>query len=185
MISGRNAEDYPPFSFIDTFTKLTIGNRVTYIYSYLFQDCKSLINIELGENVTEIYKHAFDNCSNVKKIVLGSNISKIEYSALSGLNQLESIYVFSDTPPDVGDQSLSKTVYTFADIYVPAGTTEQYKTKKFWKDFVNIHEFDPTGIIDVTEYIETPSIIFDMHGRKLSKVKRGINIINGKKILIK
>lgn len=178
-------QDIPPFSFIDTFTKLTIGDRVTWIYPYLFKDCKNLTNIELGENVTEIRNCAFQYCSNVKKIVLGKNISKIEFGALDGLNQLESIYIFSETPPEVGNQSLNKTVYTFADIYVPIGTSEQYKTKKFWKDFVNINEFDPTGINNVTENVETPSIIFDMQGRKLSKVKRGINIINGKKVLIK
>ena len=181
----KTIQDYPPFSLIDTFTKLTIGDNVTKIGSYLFKDCNNLTKIELGENVTEIYSNAFQNCSNVKKIVMGKNISKIHYSALDGLYQLESIYVFSETPPEVGTQSLNKKVYTFADVYVPIGTAEQYKTKKFWKDFVNINEFDPTGIINVTENIETPSIIFDIQGRKLSKTKRGINIINGKKVLIK
>ena len=175
----------PPFSLIDTFTKLTIGEQVTQISSYLFSDCKHLINLKLGDNVTAIYEYAFGGCSNVKKITLGKKMSFIGLNALSRLEQLESIYVFSETPPDVRSQSLSNSVYTFADLYVPIGTKEQYKAKDFWKDFINIHEFDPTGIHNVTRDTETPSIIFDINGRKLSKAKRGINIINGEKVLVK
>jgi hypothetical protein len=174
-----------PFSWIDTLTKLTIGEQVTKIHYYLFSNCHNLVNIEVGENVTEIFSNAFENCSNVKKIIFGKKLLSIQYNALSGLEQLESIYVFSETPPNVGSQSLSNFVYTFADLYVPIGTKEQYKTKDFWKDFINIHEFDPTGIIDVTGDIKTLPIIFDINGRKLSTAKRGINIINGEKVLIK
>jgi len=176
---------YSPFSGIDTFTKLTIGKQVTAISYHLFASCNSLTNIELGDNVTAIYESAFGGCSNVKKITLGKKMSFIGLDALSGLEQLESIYVFSETPPDVSSQSLSNSVYTFADLYVPIGTIEEYKTKDFWKDFINIHEFDPTGINNVTRDTETPSIIFDINGRKLSKAKRGINIINGEKVLVK
>ena len=64
-----------PFSWIDTFTKLTIGEQVTEILYYMFSNCHNLVNIEVGENVTEIYSNAFENCSNVKKIIFGKNLA--------------------------------------------------------------------------------------------------------------
>jgi hypothetical protein len=71
-------------------------------------------------------------------------------------------------------------------LYVPKGTKFAYEAKEGWKDFRNIVEGTPTSITRVTLDKETPNTpIYDLNGRKLAEPQKGINIIEGKKVLIK
>ena len=60
--------------------------------------------------------------------------------------------------------------------YVPAGSTTATKALTL------IFEDDATGITH-TRVINDQVIIYDLIGRRLSKMQKGINIVNGKKIL--
>ena len=71
-------------------------------------------------------------------------------------------------------------------LYVPKGTKFAYEAKEGWKDFRNIVEGTPTSITRVTLDKETPNTpIYDLNGKRLSEPQKGINIIEGKKVLIK
>ena len=53
-------------------------------------------------------------------------------------------------------------------------------------NFFELFDFDqPTGIKDLEEHKESNGNIYNLSGQRLQKVQKGINIINGKKILIK
>ena len=49
------------------------------------------------------------------------------------------------------------------------------------KSFYMLSEDDPTGIVDLN--VDQDEEIYDLSGRRLSKMQKGINIVNGKKIL--
>ena len=54
------------------------------------------------------------------------------------------------------------------------------------KNFTLVFEDDETGIIETrTATREEVESIFDLSGRRLSQPQRGINIINGKKVVVK
>lgn len=206
---GYSLASDPPFSDIESFTTLTIGEQVTTISGQMFGNCKNLKDFEFGENITEIYEYAFSNCtsletlcipnevttigryafsgcSNIKNIIFGEKVSSIGDYALDGLENLETIYLLSTNPPNVGTyQKLSNSVYTFTDIYVPNGTKEQYEANAFWQKFSSIQEFDPTGIISVSNNNIINANLFDISGRRLSEVKKGINIINSRKVFVR
>jgi hypothetical protein len=68
---------------------------------------------------------------------------------------------------------------------VPSGTIDKYKDTSGWKDFENIVEGIPSGIKGVLLESDKNYPIYDINGRKLEGPQRGINIINGKKVVVK
>ena len=52
------------------FTKLTIGDGVTSIGNYAFENCSSLTSVTIPDSVTEIGHAAFANCSSLTSIVV-------------------------------------------------------------------------------------------------------------------
>ena len=69
--------------------------------------------------------------------------------------------------------------------YVPEGSIDTYKTTEGWKDFKNIVEGVPSGIKGILLNNDKDSPIYDINGRRLEVPQRGINIINGKKVVSK
>lgn len=69
-------------------------------------------------------------------------------------------------------------------LYVPQEAVSAYQAADVWKNFWDIRGIDVTGIQNIKTTKQTPTVIYDMNGRKLTETKKGLNIINGKKILI-
>ena len=89
----------------------------------------------------------------------------------------------------VGKSSSSNafSVNTFnnATLYVPKDTREKYKATDGWKDFVKIVEGTPTGIKVIENTQNKNATVYDLNGVRLSEPKKGINIINGQKVIVK
>ena len=72
-----------------------------------------------------------------------------------------------------------------AMLYMPEGTSGEYKATDGWMDFENIVEGLPEGILSTSMH-ETSSALFDLQGRRLQqKPAKGIYIQGRKKILVK
>lgn len=99
---------------------------------------------------------------------------------------MAAIYSFNLTPPDVADYNSDNSNYKNATLYVPDDAVEDYKTTLIWRNFQNIQGFAPTGIKGIeADGNNKQDVYYDISGRKLSAPKKGINIINGKKVIIK
>ena len=46
-------------------------------------------------------------------------------------------------------------------------------------------ESDPTGIVAPASFTEREHIIYNLSGQRLQKMQKGINIVGGKKVVIK
>lgn len=63
---------------------------------------------------------------------------------------------------------------------------EAYKNAEYWKEFLHIKGFDPTGMKGIeADGNDKRNVYYDLNGRRLSAPKKGLNIINGKKVIIK
>lgn len=73
------------------------------------------------------------------------------------------------------------------NVYVPQGSLSAYQNADVWKNFWNLQEFDPTTGVETikADGKKADDDIYDIQGRKLNAPKKGLNIINGKKVLIK
>ena len=95
-----------------------------------------------------------------------------------------------ENPSAIYGKSSSSRIFTFntfnnATLYVPVGTKEKYMATDGWKDFANIVEGVPTGIRVVEKIKNNDTTIYDLNGVRQPVPKKGINIINGKKVIMK
>lgn len=70
-----------------------IGDGITNIDGFAFDECSNIEKIIIPESVTSIEYYAFCDCSSLKGIVLPEGITSIEKSTFSGCSSLESITI--------------------------------------------------------------------------------------------
>lgn len=75
--------------------------------------------------------------------------------------------------------------YLMAVLNVPQGSLSKYKATN-WKNFKDMKEDVSTEIDSVkNDILNGNSKCYDLRGNRLSAPKRGLNIINGKKVIVK
>lgn len=123
----------------------------------------------------------------IDTLLLGERV--FEFSARNiCVDSLKLIRCKSITPPNLEDENyISQLTYANLPVYVPKGSLAAYQAANGWKNFWDIREYDETtGISAVkTRPQETGHNYYDLQGRKLREPQKGINIIDGKKVLVK
>lgn len=145
----------------------------------------------------DVENGTFSGCTSLSKVVFGEDMEEICQSAFSGCSAIKEIYACPILPPtitdDEGNEVLARedafesTVYKKAKLYV-ANTNralDRYLGDEQWQKFLNIEARDLTGI-------ETPTIapipakqtFYNLQGQRIAAPTRGINVVNGKKMLV-
>lgn len=165
-----------------TIKKLYIGRNIEfnaqgygYWFTSVFENSKGIEEIIFGDNITygtceSYYDQAiwnFGKCENIKTIIVKMN-----------------------NPFTIQASTFSDKTYLTASLYVPYGTLSLYQSTPSWNSFFEIKEGDPTGISSAQLNNENNTIIFDINGKSLTHLQKGINIIKmsdgtTKKVLVK
>ena len=175
------------FAYCFGLTSITIGNSVTSIRNYAFAYCSGLTSITIPNSVTSIGDYAFWYCYHLTSVIIPNSVTSIGNHAFDGNRNLSVVvslienpfsisYVFGDYSGDYSNN---------ATLYVPVGTKEKYQATDGWKDFVNIVEGTPTGIKVIENTQNKNATVYDLNGVRLPAPKKGINIINGQKVVMK
>ena len=172
-------------------TSVSIGNSVTSIGICAFDDCSRLTSVTIPNSVTSIGDYAFEECSGLTSVTIGNSVCSIGAKAFYCENLATVVSLIENAltidfawkssyfPP------FSQNTFMNGTLYVPKGSKVLYEDND-WNNFRNIVEGTPTSITRVTLDKETPNTpIYDLNGRKLAEPQKGINIIDGKKVLIK
>ena len=169
-------------------TSIIIPNSVTgELGDYTFKGCTLLAKVTIGDGVESIESETFRDCEALEEISFGTGLKRIARDTFSGCTFLSKITCHSATPPAASLSTFYRYTYDHADLYVPQESLSDYKNDNVWKRFLNLHGDDPTGIegIDAEGAAEDEQRIYDLQGRKLKMPVRGLNIINGKKVVVK
>lgn len=147
-------------------------------------------NLTIPETVTNIEKYAFYACNNLKSIAIPASVTEIGGNVFEGCANLEEIYSYTTTPPAVQSTTFTGVDKWLCTLYVPVGSYSAYWLVPGWGDFINIKEYDPTGIQTITDCTTDKEHYYSVDGRELTSTNTGINIVkskNGttKKIFIK
>lgn len=126
--------------------------------------------------------------SPISEIRLPSSIEYIDTYSFAYCRNLTSVTVSSMTPPTCYDGAFyQSSASTGATLYVPSGAEAAYKAANGWKEFKNIVVDPATDIQEVgngnLELNNTS--IYSISGQRLAKPQRGVNIIGGRKVVMK
>ena len=158
-----------------------------------------MTSLVIPNSVTTIGRQAFAGCTELKSLVLGNSVSEIGSDAFYDNRELREIDILSEDYYNV-------TSYAFENCnvveYVNLPDTDwarkvlisldsEYK-RRYWS-----YETDANGkvvkLLEIATAIDAPNVttdmkdktIFDLKGNRLSHVEKGVNIVNGKKILVR
>lgn len=152
----------------EDFTSLVIPNSVEEIKSCAFYDLPYLREVSIGANVKTFGNYMFYKCTSLEAI-----------ESLNGFPDDINEKVF-----DSGDKDFS--IYDNVTLYVPAGCRNNYRLATGWSNFKNIVEGSlVVGVDDVLTPQPQEEVIYSPTGVRLAAPQRGVNIVNGRKLLVK
>lgn len=181
-----------PYAFFgcNGLTSVTIPSSVTSIEKQAFQGCNGLLSVVIPNSVTTIGDGAFVFCNGLTSLTIGKNVINIGKRAFADDNNLTTIVSLIENPfTIISGATTNEGVFSLSalngTLYVPEGTFNKYKNTRGWEDFRNIVEGTPSGINIVSVNKKENDTIYDLNGRLLKHSRKGINIIGGKKFLVK
>jgi len=96
------------------------------------------------------------------------------------------LYILNTTPPTIKEDYFDAKQYMMLNVFVPQEALSTYQSASGWKNFWNMQGFAPTGIDNVkNDIMDGNSRCYDLRGNRLCAPKRGLNIINDKKVIVK
>ncbi len=155
-----------------------------------FADSKAKVEtLTLGESVTTINANSFDGFSALKKIYLGSNLAIIGSQAFANCGKIEDVYCYAARCPSIERNTFENSYIDYLTLHVPAVSLNDYKNHDVWSKFKAIvpltaEETDIEHII-LKNGTESAPVIYNMNGQRIANPQKGLNIINGRKVLIK
>ncbi|MBR3612271.1 MAG: leucine-rich repeat domain-containing protein [Bacteroidaceae bacterium] len=183
-MTNYSLSNVPWKNYRSNITSVTISNGVTTIGDYAFSSCSRLTSITIPNSVTSIGDYAFYNCTGLTSITIPNSVTSIGDYAFYNCTSLTEIYAMAETPVSIEYSIFSN--YS-ATLYVPIGAKEAYQAADYWKEFTNIVEIDFTGIdkIFIDDAVRgDKNVYYDLNGQRVENPKKGIYIINGKKVVL-
>ena len=161
-----------------------IGKGGTTISDYMFNSCKALKSIVLPDNVKTIARASFAK-TGIEIAYLGKGVTNIEGTAFSVCRSLKTVYSAATTPATVDEKTFTSTNIASINLVVPTGSKSAYQSASVWKDFGTITEMDNIETANIQQFNIQSNMqgIYDMTGRQLPAMQKGLNIVkmsNGK-----
>lgn len=186
------------FRYCRKMNDLSLPEGLVEIRDEAFNGWK-MTSLVIPNSVTTIGKQAFEDCTELKSLVLGNSVSKIGKNAFYCNRELREIDILSEDYNYI-------TTYEFKSCnaveYVNLPDTDwarkvlisldsEYK-RRYWS-----YETDEYGkvvkLLEIVTAIDAPNVtmvtkdktIYDLKGNRLNHVTKGVNIVNGKKVLLR
>ncbi len=185
---------------------IALPEQLTTIGESAFYNCK-FSSVALPDKLTTIHENAFYNCP-LKNITLPASVTLLGRNSFGTEGPLKSIVCLGSTPPVCEGFPFyytDKARNGEMKLYVPQGAVSAYQNAEHWKEFYSISTEVPTGIEDMQELKiqELKNQVYDLQGRQVSRgyensndgnltprssvlapQKKGIYIINGRKVIV-
>ena len=101
----------------------------------------NVVNINIPTGVRVLNSESFNSCKSLQSIVLPETITAINAFSLNDCTALKTITVHAITPPSLGANNYNASV---TDVYVPAESVNDYKTKAGWSSYASVIKAIPS-----------------------------------------
>lgn len=168
-------------------TELTIPSKLNEIGRWPFSGMTGLTSLVIPDNIERIGEWAFEGCSNLKTITISKNVTQIDEKAFSGCSELKDVICRADKVPFAKADAFQDCYPEYINLYVPKGCVDSYRSVIPWSLFGIISEInEETGINSVRfNKSNAQDHIFNLEGKAQNKLQKGINIVNGKKYIVR
>lgn len=183
--SAAGATEYGPYTFYRDCSyvrSLTLPEGVTSIEDGALKVFSGMEDLHLPSSLTRIGYFAFNGCEALKNVNIPAGVQELERLAFDGCKSLEHLYIYGDrvlgSTDDVFD--LSEEEANAVTIHVPAHLVDAYKAGDNWKMFANIVPLTVADGITAVHASTGETAIYDLTGKKLSGMQKGVNVIKMK-----
>ena len=102
----------------------------------------------------------------------------MQVGEFEGCTGLESIYSYRDIPPTCDSRVFKNVNKENCKLYVPEMSIDLYKNAYAWNEFFNVETVIKDILTDQDATVN--GTWFDLNGRRLDNLNRGINILRTK-----
>ena len=141
--SGSDARNYV---YQNSVQKIEVGNSVTRIGSYAFNNCQVLASVTIPNSVTSIEAGAFYACSSLASITIPNGVTSIGTSAFYSCYSLASITIPNGVT-SIGTSAFYNC-YSLASITIPNGVTS-IGTSAFYNCYSLASITIPNGVTSI------------------------------------
>ena len=134
------------FSYCTALPEITLPESLRTIGYDAFQDCEAMRSITIPEGVTFIDASAFQYCRALQSISLPSTLTQIAYQCFVGCHQLDTVYSYALTPPNIYREIATEKVFydagvshggnyyglKYMKLYVPLEALSAYQAAADW-----------------------------------------------------
>ena len=131
---GLTSIGYMAFLNCSAMTSITLPDKVTTIEGYAFNNCSALKSITLPDGLESIGNATFYNCTSLTSITLPEGLTSIGNSAFVKCTSLTTVTCQATGVPNLGVDAF-KDCSKLANIYVPAGSVDDYKAATGWSAY--------------------------------------------------
>ena len=160
---------------------------VTTIGKGAFQGCTELTSVEIPSSVITISGNAFEGCTNLLVIKIGSGIKVIESRAFAnnGTNNARTrgghsgvhVYCEAESIPYAHSSTFEGTPIEKGTLHIVDDLVGAYKFQYPWKGFGTIVGLTEDTGVKIIMLDSTDALIYDMQGRRIARLQKGMNII--------
>lgn len=164
---------------------VVLPKGLTSIERNLFDGCYNLASLSIPETVTSIGLYAFMGCKGLTSIEIPQNVTAIDMFAFSDCSGIKEIKSHINSPFTISTLCFNNVNIDAIKLYVPQGTKAKYETTNGWEEFKNIIEMSGTAVNNIIADDVKTNYIYSISGKLLTTPEKGINIINGRKVIVK
>ena len=183
------AIDMKAFFDNQSLVSIELPEGITEIGIQAFLECSSLTSFVVPNSVRVIKTSAFASCRAMTKCVFGSGVSIIESSVFVNDFDITDIYCLAETVPSTNHEAFFDYLFPRVTLHVPAQSLDEYKTTDPWSNFTNIVALtdEETGISPLRLPLngEKNNAIYNLQGQRINRLQKGLNIVDGKKVVVK